>query len=302
VIPRLTDITPVQSLYLAFIDALKAAGFEGELNPDYANRTVLATDNSIYQVLPQAVVYPKHTADLQCVTTLTSKPEWRSIVLSPRGGGTGTNAQSLTEGIIVDLSRHMNRVLEINPNEGWARVEAGVVKDQLNAALEPHGYFFAPELSTSNRATIGGMINTDASGQGSVLYGKTRDHVIDLSTVLMDGTLLHSRSLNAVELDSHKQQASRAGTIHTLVDDIFARRYQAIQARFPKLNRCLTGYDLAHIRDDKGLFNLNNILCGSEGTLGFIAEARLSILPIPSHSALVNIRYGSFEHSLRNEY
>jgi len=300
VIPRLTDITPVQSLYLAFIDALEAAGFDGELNPDYANRTALATDNSIYQVLPQAVVYPKHTADLQCVTTLTSKPEWRSIVLSPRGGGTGTNAQSLTEGIIVDLSRHMNRVLEINLNEGWARVEAGVVKDQLNAALEPHGHFFAPELSTSNRATIGGMINTDASGQGSVLYGKTRDHVIDLSTVLMDGTLLHSRALNAVELDSHKQQASRAGTIHTLVDDIFARRHQAIQARFPKLNRCLTGYDLAHIRDDKGLFNLNNILCGSEGTLGFIAEARLSILPIPSHSALVNIRYGSFEHSLRN--
>lgn len=247
-IPRLTDITPVQSLYLAFIDALEAAGFDGELNPDYANRTALATDNSIYQVLPQAVVYPKHTADLQCVTTLTSKPEWRSIVLSPRGGGTGTNAQSLTEGIIVDLSRHMNRVLEINLNEGWARVEAGVVKDQLNAALEPHGYFFAPELSTSNRATIGGMINTDASGQGSVLYGKTRDHVIDLSTVLMDGTLLHSRALNAVELDSHKQQASRAGTIHTLVDDIFARRHQAIQARFPKLNRCLTGYDLAHIR------------------------------------------------------
>ena len=141
-IPRLKDVSPVQSHYLAFIDALRKTGFEGELNPDYANRTVLATDNSIYQVLPQAVIYPRHREDLQRLTRLLSQPDWHSIVISPRGGGTGTNGQSLTDGIVVDLSRHMNRILEINAEEGWVRVEGGAVKDQLNAALKPHGLFF----------------------------------------------------------------------------------------------------------------------------------------------------------------
>ena len=299
-IPRLAEVTPVQRHYLAFIDALKSAGFEGELNPDYANRTVLATDNSIYQVLPQAVIYPRNKADLQRLTRLSSQTEWQSIVISPRGGGTGTNGQSLTDGIVVDMSRHMNRILEINAAEGWARVEGGVVKDQLNAALKPHGYFFAPELSTSNRATIGGMINTDASGQGSVLYGKTRDHVLELTTVLLDGEELTSGPISNVDLDHLKRQPGLKGAIHRTVDDIFERRHDDIVARFPKLNRCLTGYDLAHIRDEEGRFNLNTILCGSEGTLGFIAEAKLNVLRIPNCSALVNVRYDSFESSLRD--
>ncbi|WP_189611148.1 D-2-hydroxyglutarate dehydrogenase YdiJ [Saccharospirillum salsuginis] len=299
-IPRLAEVTPVQRHYLAFIDALNAAGFEGELNPDYANRTVLATDNSIYQVLPQAVIYPRHAADLQRLTRLTAQSDWQDIVISPRGGGTGTNGQSLTDGIVVDLSRHMNRILEINAEEGWARVEGGVVKDQLNAALKPHGLFFAPELSTSNRATIGGMINTDASGQGSVLYGKTRDHVLELNTVLLDGELLSSGPVSDVDLDHLKRSPGLTGAIHRTVDDIYERRREDIEARFPPLNRCLTGYDLAHIRDDDGRFNLNNILCGSEGTLGFIAEAKLNVLRIPKTSALVNVRYDSFETSLRD--
>ncbi|PTY36906.1 FAD-linked oxidase [Saccharospirillum sp. MSK14-1] len=299
-IPRIAEVTPVQSQYLAYIDALKAAGFDGELAPDYANRTVLATDNSIYQVLPQAVIFPKHTADLQLATGLASRREWQDIVLSPRGGGTGTNGQSLTDGIVVDLSRHMNHILEINAEEGWARVEAGVVKDQLNAALKEHGYFFAPELSTSNRATIGGMINTDASGQGSVMYGKTRDHVLALSTVLLDGERLDSGPLSETELDALKQAPGLTGAIHRTVDDVHQRRRDDIEARFPKLNRCLTGYDLAHIRNDAGEFDLNNILCGSEGTLGFIVEAKLNVLRIPKFSALVNVRYDSFETSLRD--
>lgn len=301
-IPRLTNITPVQHHYLAFVDALKSAGFEGELCLDYANRTILATDNSIYQVLPQAVIYPKHKRDLQITTCLANQEEWRSIVVSPRGGGTGTNGQSLTDGIIVDVSRHMNRILEINIEEGWVRVEAGVVKDQLNAALAPHNCFFAPELSTSNRATVGGMISTDASGQGSVRYGKTRDHVHEITTVLMDGELLVTRPITDADLEGLKQKSGLTGVIHRTVDDIHWRRKSDIIGCFPKLNRCLTGYDLAHIRDNQGLFNLNNVLCGSEGTLGFIVEARLNILRLPKASALVNVRYESFDASLRDAH
>jgi len=176
-IARIAPEDTLRPQYQQFLDALRTAGFQGEIEAGYATRTVLATDNSIYQRLPQAAVFPRDTADVQCLARLAAESAYRRIVLTPRGGGTGTNGQSLTDGIVVDVSRHMNRILDIDVAARTVRVQAGVVKDQLNAALRPHGLFFAPELSTSNRATLGGMINTDASGQGSCTYGKTRDHV-----------------------------------------------------------------------------------------------------------------------------
>jgi|UPI000788287C FAD/FMN-containing dehydrogenase/Fe-S oxidoreductase len=299
-LPRLEQITPTQSRYLEFLETLKDSGFRGEMTQDYATRTVLATDNSIYQVLPQAVVFPLDKADVQTLARLAATADWADIVFSPRGGGTGTNGQSLTDGIVVDLSRHMNRILEINAAEGWARVEAGVVKDQLNAAAKTHGLFFAPELSTSNRATIGGMINTDASGQGSVMYGKTRDHVLELKTVLLDGSLLHTRPLDAEQEKAATGQASLAGDIYRTLAGIWDRRRADIEERFPRLNRCLTGYDLAHLRDEQGRLNANNVLCGSEGTLGFIVEAKINLVPIPNYQALVVVQYDSFDASLRD--
>jgi FAD/FMN-containing dehydrogenase/Fe-S oxidoreductase len=299
-IPAIRKTSATQKLYQQFINDLKKAGFEGELSLDYANRTVLATDNSIYQVLPQGVIYPRHTDDILLLTKLSHDPSYIDIVLSPRGGGTGTNGQSLSDGLVVDTSKHMNKILEINVEEGWARVQCGVVKDQLNAAIKPHGLFFAPELSTSNRATIGGMINTDASGQGSCAYGKTRDHVLELSTVLMDGNLLRTKAIDNTQLSKEKQTKGLAGEIYTLVDHIDKTYKDEIEKTFPKLNRCLTGYDLAHIRTKDNLFDLNSILCGSEGTLGFIVEAKLNLLPIPKKTALVNLRYDNFDAALRD--
>ena len=299
-IPQISQTSPVQSLYLNFLQELGKRGFAGEICPDYANRTVLATDNSIYQVLPQGVVYPRNLDDLVLIASLSQEKSYRDVVLSPRGGGTGTNGQSLTDGLVVDVSRHMNRILEINQAERWVRVEAGVVKDQLNAALKPFGLFFAPELSTSNRATIGGMVNTDASGQGSCLYGKTRDHVLELTTVLLDGSVLRSHALREEELDALSEQQDRVGLIHRLVNNLQKVHRALIDAKFPKLNRCLTGYDLAHIRDEKGRFNLNNILCGSEGTLGFITEVKLNLVTIPKFAALVVVQYDNFNSALRD--
>lgn len=299
-IPVINIEDTVAKQYLDFIEVLKEGGFEGDLNADYANRITLSTDNSIYQMLPQGVLFPKNIDDLIRIAALSNQAKFSQIRLSPRGGGTGTNGQSLTDGLIVDVSKHMNQVLEINAEERWVRVQGGVVKDQLNAALKPYGLFFAPELSTSNRATIGGMINTDASGQGSVLYGKTRDHVLELKTVFLDGNVWESGPISEDELAQAKQRNDRIGEAHRLVDRIFSEKKDLIDAKFPKLNRCLTGYDLAHIRDEEGRFNLNSVLCGAEGSLAFIAEAKLNCLPIPKFSALVNIKYDSFEASLRD--
>jgi FAD/FMN-containing dehydrogenase len=191
-IPHLPLTEAPEAATAAFLDALRAAGFEGDLSASDGDRTVLATDNSIYRLVPQAIAFPHGVADLSRIGRLLAEPRFAGVRITPRGGGTGTNGQSLTDGLVVDVSRYMNCILEINAAERWVRVEAGVVKDQLNAALAPHGLFFAPELSTSNRATIGGMVSTDASGQGSCLYGKTRDHVLALATVLADGTVWHS--------------------------------------------------------------------------------------------------------------
>ncbi|WNZ81576.1 FAD-binding and (Fe-S)-binding domain-containing protein [Pseudomonas sp. P108] len=286
--------------YDEFLQQLAKSGFRGEIAHSYGQRMVLATDNSIYQRLPQAAVFPLDAQDVQILATLAADSDHRAVVLTPRGGGTGTNGQSLTDGIVVDLSRHMNSILEINAEERWVRVQSGVVKDQLNAALKPYGLFFAPELSTSNRATIGGMINTDASGQGSCTYGKTRDHVLELSTVLLGGDLLLSGVVGKSALMRETARQDRIGEVYRCAVGIADNQADLIERTFPKLNRCLTGYDLAHLREQGDRFNLNSVLCGSEGSLGFIVEAKLNVLPIPKYSILVNVRYAGFMDALRD--
>ncbi|MDR6903336.1 FAD-binding and (Fe-S)-binding domain-containing protein [Rhizobium miluonense] len=300
-IPRLVSAKDSSQHQIdAFERRLGALGFQGDVETDDGARTVASTDNSIYQVKPTAILYPRGVEDLKLVAKAISEPAFSDLVIAPRGGGTGTNGQSLTSGIIVDCSRHMNRILEIDPVRKTARVEAGVVKDQLNKALKPYGLFFAPELSTSNRATIGGMISTDACGQGSCLYGKTSNHVLGLHVVLSDGSDWWSRPLAETELNEIKARDDRIGEIHRVVDAIARDKSELIAATFPKLNRYMTGYDLAHIRREDGRFDLNAVLCGSEGTLALIAEAELNVLPIPAQSALINIRYDDFNTALED--
>ncbi|WP_421439614.1 D-2-hydroxyglutarate dehydrogenase YdiJ [Agrobacterium tumefaciens] len=299
-IPRLTQDPHEDHLVDEYLVCVSKAGFRGDVSVDTSSRVVFATDNSIYEIAPKAVLFPRSIDDIATALRALSKPMFADVKLVARGGGTGTNGQSLGDSVVMDLSRHMTGILEINADEGWVRVQAGVVKDQLNAALQPFGMFFAPELSTSNRATIGGMINTDASGQGSCLYGKTRDHVLELTSVFSDGTAWTSHALDDVRLAQAKRSPGIVGHIHQSIDRLQHDNASAIEAGFPKLNRCLTGYDLAHIRDGAGRFNLNSLLCGSEGTLAVVAEAKLQILPIPQHVALVNVRYESFDACLRD--
>ncbi|WP_267356173.1 MULTISPECIES: FAD-binding and (Fe-S)-binding domain-containing protein [unclassified Methylobacterium] len=299
-IPVLTRPTEAVPLYAAACAELRLRGFAGDLSLSDADRTVFATDNSIYQVEPGAVAFPRSRDDLVRIAKLLDDPRFSEIVIRPRGGATGTNGQSLGHGLVVDTSRHMNRILEIDVANRTVRVEPGVVKDQLNRELAKHGLFFAPELSTSNRATLGGMISTDACGQGSCLYGKTRDHVLALTCVLTDGTVWTAEPLDAEGFQAAKGRNDRVGEIHRTVYAVVTAYATLIEERFPKLNRCLTGYDLAHLRDATGRFDLKSVLCGSEGTLALIAEARLNVLPIPKSSVLVALSYVDFDAALRD--
>ena len=291
-------ISQNQALSMQYFLTQLKADFHGEIDSSDAARQVYSTDNSIYQRKPAAVIYPQSIDDLKRLMQLMGQEQYRHIVLTARGGGTGTNGQSLTDGIVVDLSRHMNKILHIDPVKKTARVQAGVVKDQLNAALKPYGLFFAPELSTSNRATIGGMINTDASGQGSCRYGKTHHHVLSLTTVLRHGEVLETEPLQRQNwLTKIRDKTASQQEIYHKIFDLISQNQALIQSNFPTLNRSLTGYALPHVLNAES-FNLSHLLCGSEGTLGLIAEAELNLLSIPAHRMLINIGYANFQDAL----
>jgi len=256
-LPALSQQEALEPTVLAYLTQLENMGFSGDVETSYASRLTVSTDNSIYQQLPQAVVFPK-------------------IRFSPRGGGTGTNGQSLTSGIVVDLSRHLNQILEINIDQQYVRVQTGVIKDQLNDALRPLGYFFSPDLSTSNRAAV--------FADGSIL-----------ETAPQSPPHYQSPSIEERE-EPVETELSFAQQGLQVTAEICAQYRSAIVAKFPPLNRFLTGYDLKHVyNDDLSQFDLTRLLCGAEGSLAFIAEAKLNITPIPKARTLVNIKYDSFD-------
>ncbi|QIZ76405.1 FAD-binding and (Fe-S)-binding domain-containing protein [Ferrimonas lipolytica] len=298
-LPALHPEASVAADYQQFLTALKGAGFRGDIETRYGHRINYATDNSIYQLLPQAIISPKTVADLQVALQLASSSvQYQQLSFSPRGGGTGTNGQALNTGIIVDTARYLTKVDVVEPSAKTAVVQCGVIKDALNDELRPHGLFFSPDLSTSNRATIGGMISTDASGAGSLVYGKTSDHVLGITAVLDDGSLLETAPWDA------EARAKLTGRGRQLAQDILAlcqQKQEQIESRFPKLNRFLTGYDLKHCYDPQtDILDLTRLLCGAEGTLGFVVAARLDLTDIPVQRVLVNIQYDSFDSALRD--
>ena len=290
-LPRINAQSDIKPVVLEYLEQLESDGFRGDIATQYGSRLAVATDNSVYQCVPQAVIHPKTTSDVQLLARLSNQQKFSAIRFSPRGGGTGTNGQSLTPEIVVDLSRHMNQVLEINEQEGWVRVQTGIVKDALNDAIRPLGFFFSPDLSTSNRATLGGMINTDASGQGSLKYGKTSDHVLSLQAVFADGSKLETSEANDQLFAGALSDDSATGdyALHALhvAKQVCRSKRDLIDAKFPPLNRFLTGYDLKNAyQPDNDKLDFTRILCGSEGSLAFITEAKLNLTPIPKARTL----------------
>ncbi|MDB2373700.1 FAD-binding oxidoreductase [Psychrosphaera haliotis] len=299
-IPAQKTLDPIVADFCTLLSE-RSSSYCGDIETSYGSRLSQSTDNSIYQAIPQAILFPKSKADVLAIMSAANKNEYKHLKFTPKGGGTGTNGQSLTNYIVVDMSRHMREIIEINVEEKWVRVQSGVIKDQLNDFLKPYGFFFAPDLSTSNRATIGGMINTDASGQGSLVYGKTSDHVIELDAVTVSGHNLSTKKMLTSEaLKIANSDDQNAKIYRQVYETCFSQRNKILET-FPRLNRFLTGYDLEHVfNDDLTEFDLGRVLAGSEGTLAFITEAKLNITPIAKFKTMINITYDSFDSALRN--
>lgn len=294
--PALTEVPQLDALVAQFLQQLPQNGFTGLIQTDYATRLINATDNSVYQVLPQAVLTPKNEQDVASIFRLAAEPVFHSLNFSPRGGGTGTNGQSLTRGIVIDVARLQNHILELNLEQGWVRIQPGVILDQLNDHLKPHGVFFAPNLSPSNRATIGGMANTDACGKGSRLYGRTSDHVLGMRIVLNDGTVLVTGRKTAEQLNAVVNQKTREAELYQTVRDVCADAPSHPGSE--KLGRFITAYNLWRPLRDDGSLALDPLICGSEGTLAVVTELTLKLTPLPKHKGLFAVRYRSFDQAL----
>lgn len=277
---------------------LDQAGFAGDAEDGIGARQVASTDNSIYQVRPAAIVYPRTGDD---VTLLVRTLADSGLSLTPRGGNTGTNGQSLNDGIIVDFARHMRGIGAFDPETNIVKVEPGVVLDQLNAFLKPHGRFFPPMVSTASRATIGGMVATDASGKGSRRWGKTSDYIVALDVTLSDGTPWRAEPMTRAEAEVIAAGSGIVADIHREALRIVTERADDIAAIFPEMNRGLTGYNLQKTWDaDADRFFLGFLLAGSEGTLAITRSITLRVAHKPKKRALAVIRYAAFETAMRD--
>jgi FAD/FMN-containing dehydrogenase/Fe-S oxidoreductase len=260
----------------------------GEVRFDAVSRALYSTDASVYQIEPLGVVVPRSREDVVRTVDIAAR---HGVSITARGGGTSQAGQAVGAGIQLDTSKYLNRIIELNVAERWAWIEPGVVLDELNAQLKPHGLRFAPDISTASRATVGGMIANNSSGARSVLYGKTIDHVLELHVVLSDGTVAHFRPLGSVELEAACAATTLEASCYRTVRELAASRRGEIDRRFPKVLRRVGGYNLDEFVDPAAPFNLSKIIVGSEGTLGLVVAARVNLVPLPAAKAVLTIEF-----------
>jgi FAD/FMN-containing dehydrogenase len=286
--PRLAD-------FLAKLDKQVA----GDLRTDRMNRILYSTDASIYQVMPHGVLIPKTTDDLFAAVELAAQYD---VPLLPRTGGSSLAGQAVNEALVIDFTRHLDQVLEVNVEERWVRVQPGIVLDELNLYLRPYGLQFGPDPASSNRAAMGGIVSNNSTGAHSILYGMTADHVLDMNVILNDGSGVHFRPLDAAEMVQAQQRSGREGEIYRQISQLVgqADNQAAIIAGTPRHWRRCGGYNLDRLLTDPSFsflwpkeerFNLSDLICGAEGTLGMMTEIKLNLVPLPKMSALAIIQF-----------
>jgi len=280
--------------------------FSGDVFTDDKMRILYSTDASLYRKLPLAVVYPKNNQDLKniilfCINNKTS--------IIPRTAGTSLGGQCVGEGIVVDISRYMNQILEINPEEKYAVVQPGVVRDELNLALKEHKLHFGPNTSTSNRAMIGGMVGNNSSGSYSIKYGTTREHILSVKGYLSDASEVDFKELSTQEFRAKSHGTSLESAIYRQIS--FELNHPVTQSEIdkeypkPGVTRRNTGYAVDFLLNSEPFyrgydpFNFSKMLCGSEGTLMLFSEIKVKLVDAPTNKiALICAHFDSLDKSL----
>lgn len=285
--------TPVPHADVSRVDreALRAdlaSAIQGELRFDALSQALYSTDASVYQQKPVGVVVPRSREDVIRIVEICAR---HRCPLTMRGGGTSQAGQAIGEGLIVDQSKYCNALLEVNVEERWARVEPGIVLDELNAHLKQHGLRFAPDITTASRATLGGMMANNSAGARSVLYGKTIDHVLEHEVVLSDGSVVRFAPLTPEQWEARCQGQSLDAELHRTVRRLGGEMREEVERRFPKVLRRVGGYNLDDFLRPSDGMNMARMMVGSEGTLGVIIEAKVKLVPLPKHKAVLAIEF-----------
>jgi FAD/FMN-containing dehydrogenase/Fe-S oxidoreductase len=268
---------------------------DGEVRFDPVSRALYSTDASVYQIEPLGVVIPRSAEAVARAVEIAAR---HHVPITPRGAGTSQAGQSIGAGLVLDTSKYLNRVIAIDPDRREARVEPGVVLDDLNALLRPHHLRFAPDVSSASRATVGGMMANNSSGARSILYGKTINHVREQHVVLSDGSRAHLRPLSPAQLESARAGDSLEARAYRAVPELAAHHAAEIDRRFPKVLRRVGGYNLDEFVDAARPVDLTKIMVGSEGTLGFIVEATIGLVPLPAAKAVLTIEFDALLDAL----
>jgi FAD/FMN-containing dehydrogenase len=273
---------------------------------DEAIKRVYATDASEYQEKPQAVIIPKTVEDIVKTIQFAQK---NKLTVVPRAAGTSLAGQVVSDGIIVDISKHFIQIIELNQGEKWVKVQPGVIRDDLNAYLKPIGLMFGPETSTANRAMIGGMIGNNSCGLHSIIWGTTRDNLLEVKAILSDGNEVIFKDLNQFEYHEKLLLPNKEGDIYRKIDVLINNQAneEAIRKDFPKkeIKRRNTGYALDFLIDmvlgqAQTPFNLSTLMAGSEGTLCFITEAKLRLINLPyTHMVMVAVHTNTLNEALQ---
>ena len=259
----------------------------GDVHSDAFTRTLYSTDASIYQIEPLGVVIPRNHEDVLAAVEIAAR---HRVPVLPRGSGSSLAGQTVGTALVIDFSRHLDQLFEVNTEENWALVQPGMVLDAFNKRVAPLGLQYGPDPASSDRATFGGMMGNNSAGSHSILYGLTVDHIQDVSAVLSDGTAARFGPLSKAELAAKLELSGMEGDIYRGIAGIVERNEDEIKTGYPKTWRRVSGYNLDRLVG-KGLFNLASLITGSEGTLATVTEMRVGLVPLPKRTALLVIHF-----------
>jgi len=267
----------------------------GDVLDDRYSLGMYATDASHYQIMPIAVTLPKNESEVKKAVEIARNYKIRIL---PRGAGTSLAGQTVGEALIIDFSKYMTNILEINEQQRWVITQPGVTRDELNEKVSKLNLHFAPDPATSSRANVGGMVANNSSGTKSILYGKTVDHILEAKVLLADGTELLLREFSPSEYELKAHQENREGEIYQKFREVILNNNEEIKQRFPKVMRRVGGYNLDEfVYTDK--WNLSKLITGSEGTLGIVLEAKLNLEPLPKFKSLVVVHFSELLEAIK---